>query len=470
MNYEEKGLLNIENKFRFLNPEEKRKLKELNKEIFGTNKNITFDSNVDLTVQFEKKGYDTQRYDIKKIINSRLYETQVFEPSKVLEKLTEIDSNNVENQDDNFESNVLVTSIIKNSENNVESLMETPEEILDKEVERDIIEQEFKRILQDNNTLDEDNGILYDDEFKDENLIHFFEEPNIENYEKNHNTNNEIKIDLNRKMNKDDQNKISINSQQEKSVNDLYNYGNDIKDYEDKKRNKFLIIVALVLIAIVVVYIYVMVFGENKDNSEERGITVENSNFEEELEMGDLTNTIEPMAYRNDYNAVIEITSSNTSCTALEITNEEFRYNKDSDATTNFDNYVFANVKNENNPYSYIVLFGKNDPTFFGSLEYLNDEDYFNTISIYYIVNDIVDRYSALSFYTTNFLDERFYEDMKSDINSDEILEFINNEVAKSIYPVKADLEFKADDKFITLITYDEDEKIYYILNGYCEA
>lgn len=430
MNKERNSLLDKQNKYRFLNPEEKRKLKRLNEEILGENKNISFDSNVDLSVQFEKKGYDTQRYDIKKIVNSRLYETQVFNPSKVAERLDEFEGE--KNPDD-----MIVTQIIKN--HNEEN--ERKDEILYSEVE---------------NIVHKEINVNLSNEDEQDNLILLYKNDDINNFD-------------NRGA------KFSYSEENREKLNEIFSDLEDLEDEEDiddeennnKRKHKYIIVILICIILITSIYISYHSFVKSSNTltlKNENAVEVQNMyNYDIEKAKLDFQNLEKPLKsdVKSDYNGVVKISNSNSSCTAIEITNDNFRYTDDSNDTDYFNNFVFANTKNNDSGYDYTIIFGKNDPTFFGSLKYLDDVDYFNSISINYEVNDILNTYSGLAYYETDLLNDNFYKMM----DNEELVEFIKSELEKSIYPIGKYSDISDQDKILTLITYDEENNLYHVLH-----
>ncbi len=157
----------------------------------------------------------------------------------------------------------------------------------------------------------------------------------------------------------------------------------------------------------------------------------------------------------SDYSAVVEIVSNNSSCEVREITNEDFIYDDVSSSTDYFDEYVYANTKNLD--YNYVVLFGKDDNSHFGSIKYLSDEDFFNTLKVNYNVDGNIEEYSTLGYYKTKELDPALLKQL----SSKELDEFKSNEFAKSEH--SKGITLTSDSSLLTLVTYDTQEDVYHV-------
>lgn len=423
MNDKEKNIKHKESKFRFLNPEEKKKLKELNDSIIGKNKNISFDSNVDLSKQFESKGYDTQKYNIKKIVNSRLEQTQIFDNSAIREALKETEEDVKEylikaKDVDKFESTeskdngIIILDIndeIEKSEN-------------DTNLEPEIIKLELERIM-----LNSNDDTFEKSEVKPKRL-----------YSKHEQAKKFFEYDG--QVEDDKKEKIDFTK---------------LKQYFVK--NKMYIILGSIILLIVFFIFNILnaLTNTNQHVQEQNNDIVENVNVETVID--------KPLEEKkkSEYTASLEITNSNTNSIVLEITNSNFKYVKQNNNTDYFVDFVYANVRNAR-PYKefdrFIAMFGKDSIEHFASLKYLYDEDFFNTIEVRYNYNNETTIYKALAYYSTEKLDDRFYKDM----SGIELSEFLGEEVKKSKYILKDYIAVES--KIMTLITFDMEQGIYHVL------
>ncbi len=565
---------NRQSKFRFLNPDEKQTLRKTDDEFNGDNKNITFDSNVDLTVQFESKGYDTQRYNIKKLVNERLYETQVFDISRIseaiLETINEIEEKGAEsfkdlevvddfefenNENYNRSLNILVSEverkqytehveideetfkeqsqiikselekILRNNsvndsydnvgdevtetennddigsgfgillaensrllEDNVNSeILETPEhrkasedllqlisDIYDKDIAEEVVEKsrfmdstEIKDGIIDTVEQQEINQEINQEEQQyisfDQKDFNDLDDDNFSSVELKLLTDEELGALSEReyltqkpvvtKKSTNYVNKLSFDEekrlQASKFFNDKFEQLDDDKENDDIN-NKMLTYVGIGVIGIIVCAI---IFFTAR-------IVIniyESNNVEYEFEQVQVDETAIPVldGIESDYSATIEIVSNNAISNVKEISNVHFVYDEVSSDLDYFDEFVYADLNNiENNQ---VVLYGKDDNNHFGSIKYLGDEDFFNTLRVYYTVDGVETEYSVICYYKTNELDENIGK--KTTLEG--FKQFLENEFAKSEH--SNGVAITNESSILTLVTYDTQEQVYHV-------
>ncbi len=496
-------------KFRFLIPEEKNKLREVENSNSGTNKNISFESNVDLTSEFEKKGYDTQRYNIKKIIQSRIDETKIFDENKyqelderqknirlkrIQEKLKKnekepvrrvilsedlvvdaLGENTDENTNDNISSLIFVEKLGEESDDNQD---------LDQEANNEIVIKELEKILKNNSIQEQEREDLEEKERAEirENFVIIKNDDNKPEKQKSQLSEQERRLEREREKKLQAQRFFDENEEVVEEVESEDTF--KLTEFLSKYWAKILIGILTILI---VIFSMNIITNEIEKRVNEKRIEAEENNAQTDevgLEQAEATETelevspngqevelevvdknLENPIIGNEtsgYMATIEIVSANVSSVVLEITNNKFRYVEDNNYTEYFNNYVYANIKNaepNRDKDKYISLFGKNDNAHFGNLKYLTDPDFFKSISVDYSRNNSTTTYSAISYYQTEVLDERVYGKM----SDTELLKFVTDEIAKSQH--KVDVDIKNNSKILTLITFDEEINMYNVLH-----
>ncbi len=446
----------------------------------GDSKNINFDSNIDLSVQFAKRSYDTQRYNIKKLVNERLGDTIVFNTSLVEEKLREM-KQSVEVLNEDFEDIMLeyelIDDIVEN-ENNTTMLVTSVEknEAFDSEgIEENerleeqtaVIQRELERILKNSTQI----------------VINEIEEENNKENAKSDSTDKGEVFKLERTKDKD--NRLDLDEEKRRRAQEFFRFDDD-EIIESKKSNSdfkkkanrflfhFLIIALIALIAYIGYSFYVDSVDDEKLESNVDGeLSIEEKPQETEGDVVEFVpnndiDTVSPvnssMSGYYEYEAIVAITSHNTSNPVVAITNDEFVYNKRSNESDYFKDFVYANIKNatpERRNDKLIVVFGKDDSEHFGSLKYLGDIDYFNTIEVNYVTNHTSSTYKALSYYKAKTLDSRLY-DILTDVDT---VKLIDDELTKSIHLAQDSSITWSDMEVLTLITYDTDNDDYHVLH-----
>ncbi len=464
MNGEENSQLNKQSKFRFLNPDEKRKLKELNDEILGDSKNINFESNVDLAIQFAPTSYDTQRYNIKKLVDERLSETLVFNSTEVREKLAQekLEAKKARKVKkkrliEESKPQMLVTSVERNEEYE-EEIIESEEIVNERLAEQTaIIQRELERILKNSSPkVDKEQ-----EEQEEVKQILSVKELDIEMPKKmkdgNPNFVEEI-TSLERKyldgiVSSEAARKLELAEEKKKHTKEFFESKDDFEEDKNylkikKNRSKIIYYALIVLIFLLVVLIAYKFLQNNYGNTGQdfqeidTGVNGEVSNYQGE----------------------IEIVGSNASSQIMEITDGDFQYVASSNDSEEFNTYVYGNLKNAK-PYkatnNLVVLFGKDDSQHFGNLEYLVDRDYYNTFEVKYTYDGETTNYKAISYYKTLVLDNKMY----SAFGAVDFINFMNDEIYKSIQPIRSDVIIESDSEILTLVTFDSDNKLYHVLH-----
>ncbi len=479
MNGEENSQLNKESKFRFLNPEEKRKLKVINEEILGNSKSINFDANVDLAIQFAPRSYDTQRYNIKKIVDERLNKTLVFNSSVVREKLerekSEV-SEDLEKLDeyyDDFENDseddfyeleeksprILFTSVVKNDVDG-EPILEN-EEIVNERLEEQtaIIQRELQRILRNSLEQELKEEIVLENSTNEaqveEKKVHLNKSEEKEIVYDNPNPKFVEEISENerqylRNIQSQEEKKLQLAEEKKKHARELFRYEEEHKeDYNEAKTkaSRLLFYMIIIVLLTLIVFVFTRLATMGKEQNASKGLDV-----------------ISPITAEkwDDLGWEIQIVSNNTKTTIVEVTNDNFIFGESSNEIEYFNDYVFGNFKNakpsrENN--KLIVVFGKDDNKHFGSLKYLKDIDYFNSIEVNIIEDGIPSGYKAVGYYTSENLNNKLY----AKLTDDEIISFVNEELSKSIHGIESIETIDENSEILTLVKFDNKAKIYHV-------
>ncbi len=483
MNGEENSQINNQSKFRFLNPEEKRKLKEIKDEILGDSKNINYDSNVDLAIQFAPTSYDTQRYNIKKLLDQRLTDTLVFNSAEVREKMSHENLYDIEELDEYFDeefeeipkSKILVTSIELSDEESYE------EEIVNERLEEqtEIIQRELERIMRNNarvsreekelEKLREEKEILNVKELVDENSSSYnsvSQESSIPRFVEELSENEKNYLDS--IQSREEARKRELAEEKRRHAKELFDVEDEVVEENQHKKigqinNKYVYYGLIILLISLIVFISFKITAEKP--SEKADDVAGETAVEVEMPTYEVGEIVPPKAEEviSTYIGSVEILGSNNVNEVAEIVNDSFEYVEGSNETEDFDDTIYANLKNAK-PYkdinNLIVLFGNDDNEHFGNLKYLEDSDYFDSIEVNYEHEGITTSYSAISYYTTNELDERLY----GAFGDVDYINFITNEIYRSIHEVKSDIIIDMDSEILTLVTYDSEAKLYHVL------
>ncbi len=508
MSGEDKSQLNNQSKFRFLNPEEKKKLKEIKDEILGESKNINFESNVDLAIQFAPRSYDTQRYSIKKLVDERLANTLVFNSSEVRNKVNveeveefediEIDFDELDDFEDieiDFDeieetpkAKMIVTSVERNVD--VDDEFYEDGEIVNERLEEQtaIIQRELERILRANSRFNDSEEV--EKIFKEKQLLNLKElnhiETKFENESPQEVSTNRSDVPkfvdelttMERRYLEDvqtleDSRKRELVEEKKKRARELFE-GND-DDFKDesyfrvrKNNHKYIYYLLVALLIGVIVFIAFQILDSSRSDNDqdfESSLEVDESSDEEKVDTYSVGELVPPETEESisTYIGTVEILNSNNVNEVAEIVNGSFEYVEGSNETEYFDEAVYANLKNAK-PYkdinNLIVLFGKDDNDHFGNLKYLEDSDYYNSIEVNYENEGVASTYKAISYYQTEELDKRLYGAF-GDID---FINFITDEIYKSIHEVRSDIIIDMDSELLTLVTFDSEEKLYHVL------
>ncbi len=479
MNGEENSQLNKQSKFRFLNPDEKRKLKELNDEILGDSKNIKFESNVDLAIQFAPLSYDTQRYNIKKLVDERMTDTLVFNSSEVREKLAQerLEAKKARKAKkkrvaDVSKPQMLVTSVERNEVLD-EEVFESEEIINERLAEQTaIIQRELERILRNSSITEEkkEKQIKSDveelEELEEVKQILSIKDLDVEMPKPSKDGNPRFVDEITAIERKyldsiqtstDESRKRELAEEKRKHAKEFFDH-NEERDVNasvsvsvSRSKSKIIYRCLIAIILLFILYIsYKLIEGRNQSTSQ---------NFEEIT----VSETAAETTLVSDYQAKVEIIGSNTSNQVIEIVDSNFEYLAGSNNTDDFNNYIYANLKNAQ-PYkdnnNLIVLFGKDDSQHFGNLKYLEDSDYYNSFEVNYTYNGTTTSYNAISYYKTVALDKKMY----SAFGDVDFINFITDEIYKSMHKVKSDFVPGRDSEILTLVTFDSEKSIYHVL------
>ncbi len=238
--------------------------------------------------------------------------------------------------------------------------------------------------------------------------------------------------------------------QASKFFNETEEYYEDVHEKEEIK-NKALMYIAIGLISILIVVIVFLTVRIGMNIYESKNIG-NDLGFE-----GQSIDSTIPIVEgsTSDYTAIVEIVSNNSSINVKEITNVGFTYNEDSCNKEYFNDFAYANLRNAN--YNYITLYGKDDNNHFGSIKYLSDEDFFNTLKINYFEGDKVTEYSAIGYYKASSLNR----ELENTLEPEDFNKYLSNELALSEH--SNGIALTSDSSILSLVTYDTQEDLYHV-------
>ncbi len=478
-NFEEDETSNLNNNlsstgFNILLAEDERYQEEsINDEYFTNDEEIV----LDLIGNFDKKGNDTENVrfpliqEIEQVEEIEVIDVDNEDNEDLLLLEKQIKTNNVDVNQTRQQNQPIkhlnhVYEEVRKPKSNEEVEVETKTVINNSEAK--LSNQEISNTANDLNAessnIKERHYINFDDELESS------DEDNIEKYIDNYQV--ELKL-----LNDDElealsersyltkksvetskstsfANNISLDEekriQASKFFSEQEEYVNDTSDTSNIKTKVFMnILIGLMILLIFAILFFGVRIAINIYESKSLDYQFEN--------MGERLIADTPVVdgVTSDYTAVVEIVSNNAINDVKEVTNEGFTYNTESAVTEYFDDFVYANLRNKD--FNYITLYGKDDNNHFGSIKYLGDEDFFNTLKVKYSEGNVVTEYSTIGYYKITELNRH----LENAVTQEDFNKYLARDLAMSEH--SKGIALTSDSKVLSLTTYDTQDKLYHV-------